>query len=115
MAIICNITTANDHDYYRLFLYTGSPSGNPISLVGNSMVMKLRHHASDIEAAKILSTDTGEIFIVEDGAFTVRMSQAFLLTMAPGEYVHSLIRTTADGQQLEVWSGKLTHAMGPSR
>lgn len=113
---ICNITTDSDHDYYRLFIYSTSPSGLRIDLTGQPMVMKLRHHVNDVTAALMLSTETGEIYIVDGptGQFTIRITQDTLLRLAPGEYVHSLIRTMGD-VKLEVWSGTLTHSVGPSR
>jgi hypothetical protein len=114
MAIV-NITVENDADFYRQFIYK-TTSGLPIDLTGCSMVMKLRRHAEDATAFLTLSTDTGEIVIVNPvgGQFTIEIVQDSLLDLSLGPYDQSLI-LTINGIKKKMWSGSLVVEAGPSR
>jgi len=75
MAVV-NITTYNDADFYRTFIWQ-TLAGVPIDLTGGTMEMMLRKRAEDQVAVMRLGSDTGEIAFIEptNGKFTVRISQ----------------------------------------
>ena len=112
---IVTITTTSDADLYRGFAYQDL-NANPIDLTGSKMHMGVRRLAEDVAEVLLLTSENGGINIYDppNGLFTVWITQDQLLRLAPGSYVHSLIRDT--GQLLlEMWSGTLTHSAGPSR
>jgi hypothetical protein len=113
---ICNITCANDADFYRSFVYKTKTTGSPIDLTGVDMVMKLRRHAEDATAFLTLSTDTGEITITNPvgGQFTILIIQDNLLQLSLGSYDQSLIMTI-NSIKKKIWSGVLVVEAGPSR
>lgn len=113
---ICNITTESDADFYRGFTYK-TAAGDGIDLAGVTMKMLVRAHAEDATLSLSLTSAAGDIVISNSptGSFTVRISQAKLLLLNPGEYVHSLIMTNLAGLKIKIWSGSLVHSMGPSR
>jgi hypothetical protein len=113
---ICNITTESDADFYRGFIYK-TALGVGIDLTGVTMKMLVRAHAEDATLALSLTSADGDIVIsnTPTGSFTVRITQAKLLLLNPGEYVHSLIMTQVDGLKVPIWRGTLVHSMGPSR
>ena len=118
MAIV-SISTASDADFYKGFVYQ-TVDGDPISLAGCTMHMGIRRKAEDIAEVLLLTTENGGLIITDaaNGKFTVWITQAQLEHLAPDDYVHSLIRTVATTDttlNLEMWSGTLTHAAGPSR
>jgi hypothetical protein len=115
MAIV-NITAENDADFYRSFAYQ-TASGLPIDLTGTSMLMKVRKHATDIQAVLELSTDTGELVYTDppsSGFFTVFIAQGELVRLPIGDYDQSLI-LLVNSLRKRVWSGVLTVTAGPSR
>jgi hypothetical protein len=114
MAIV-NITTYNDADFYRTFLWQ-TIDGVPIDLTGGVMEMMLRRHAQDQVAEMRLATDTGEIVFNDpvNGQFTVRISQYFLERLALGSFDQSNI-FTRNGYKVRVWSGSLTNNPGATR
>lgn len=114
MAIV-NITTKSDADFIRGFIYKSGGVG--VDLTGTTMKMLVRAHAEDATLALSLTSADGDIDISNDpvGSFSLRISQAKLLLLNPGEYVHSLIMTRLDGIKVELWHGALIHAIGPSR
>jgi hypothetical protein len=113
---ICNITTESDADFIRGFVYK-TALGVGIDLAGTSMQMLVRSHAEDATLAMSLTSAGGDITIVNSplGSFTLRISQAKLLLLNPGEYVHSLIWSRVDGLKIAIWRGTLIHSIGPSR
>jgi hypothetical protein len=113
---ICNITTASDADFYRGFSYQDI-NGNPIDLTGSTMHMGVRKDANDVAEVLLLTTDYGGGITITDppnGLFTVWITQAQLMDLPPDTYVHSLIRNIGP-LHLEMWSGTITHEVGPSR
>jgi hypothetical protein len=114
MAIV-NIKVANDADFFRAFQYT-TLDGTPIDLTGASMVMMLRRHASDQAALLKLSTDTGEINLIDpaNGKFTILIRQASLERLGAGEYEHSNV-VTQSGYKTNVWTGTFTNSPGAAR
>ena len=112
----CNIRTASDADFMRGFIYK-TALGAGIDLAGSSMEMLVRSHADDATLALSLTSTGGDITITNSplGSFTLRISQAKLLKLNPGEYVHSLIMTRLDGIKIALWRGTLVHSFGPSR
>jgi hypothetical protein len=115
MAVV-NITVENDSDFYRWFGYQ-TTDGAPIDLSGATMLMKARRHAQDITALLELSTDTGEIVILQpptNGMFTVMIAQQRSVQLGLGSYDQSLIMTQNGIKQL-IWSGTLVVNPGPSR
>lgn len=115
MALV-NITTESDADFTCGFIYK-TEAGDGIDLAGTSMKMYLRAHAEDATLAMSLTSADGDISIGNSplGSFTLRISQAKLLLLNPGEYVHSLIWTRVDGLKIAIWRGTLIHSYGPSR
>jgi hypothetical protein len=118
MAIV-NITTENDADFYRSFVYK-TADGTPIDLTGARLRMMLRKHAEDVTAWLHLSNDTEGGIVINDGPggiFTILITQAQLEQLPTDEYEHSLIMTAAlpGTQQTRIWSGTLINAAGPSR
>jgi hypothetical protein len=114
MAIV-NITTYNDADFGRTFIWK-TYAGVPIDLSGGAMEMMLRKHASDQAAVLRLATDTGEIVFDDPyaGKFTVRIAQAELERLGVGEFEHSNIFSKA-GAKTRVWSGAFTNNAGATR
>ena len=110
-----NITVENDADFYRSFAYQDI-AGKPIDITGASMVMKLRRHAEDVTAFLTLSTETGEITIVDptQGLFTILIEQESLIELSTGPYEQSLIMTF-NSVKKKIWNGLLTINPGPSR
>lgn len=114
MAIV-NITTQNDADFYRIFVWQ-TVALAPINLTGTTMEMMLRRHAADEAAVLRLATDTGEIVFTDaaGGQFTVRITQDALVRLGLGDFDHSNI-STKGGIKTRVWSGLLTNNPGATR
>lgn len=115
MAVV-NITVENDCDFYRWFSYQMT-DGTPVDLTGATMLMKARRHATDATALLELSTDTGQIAILNPptgGMFTVLITQETALQLPLGGYDQSLVMTQNGIRQL-IWTGSLTVNPGPSR
>jgi len=114
MAIV-NITTYNDADFYRTFIWQ-TASEIPIDLTGGTMEMMLRKHAEDQVAVIRLGTDTGEIVFDDPvvGRFSLRVLQLVLERLGVGEFEHSNI-FSKDGAKTRVWSGSFTNKAGPTR
>ncbi len=121
MAIV-NITTVSDADFVRAFSYKmlNGETLEPFDLTGAKMRMGVRKHLEDREEQLVLTTENGGIVIydADGGLFYITIRQSQLLDLAPGEYVHSLIRIMEFNDQdfrYRVWSGTLIHSIGPSR
>ena len=118
MAIV-NITTENDADFIRGFIYqTNAEPPVPVDLTGNTMRMGIRRRAEDATEEMLLTTNVGGGLVITDpvnGRFTLAIKQKQLLELPVGEYEHSLIRTTPAGDQLRIWSGSLINNAGASR
>ncbi|MBO4221939.1 hypothetical protein [Bradyrhizobium neotropicale] len=114
MAVV-NITTYNDADFYRTFVWQ-TAAGAAIDLTGGSMEMKLRRRAEDVTAELRLATDTGEIVFTNPvaGQFTVRITQDVLERLGLGDFDQSNIFTRS-GNKVRVWSGMLTNNAGATR
>ncbi|MBR1025600.1 hypothetical protein [Bradyrhizobium liaoningense] len=112
---VVNITVDNDADFYRVFKYQ-TISGQPIDMTGCSMWMMLRRHAKDEAAVMRLSTDTGEIVLVDavNGLFSVRIAQADLERLGVGDFDQSMIASIQNYKR-SIWSGLFTNNPGPSR
>ena len=110
-----NITTANDADFYRTFVWQ-TLAGVAIDLTGGTMEMMLRRHAKDDVAFLRLATDSGEIVFTDpvNGQFTVRITQLTLERLALGDYDQSNIFNRG-GNKVRVWSGTLTNNAGATR
>jgi hypothetical protein len=115
MPAVCNITVANDADFYRAFAYQNG-DGTPVDITGADLYMKVRRLATDSIAVLEISTDTGEIGITDsvNGLFSVMISQQVLVTLDLGNYQQSLI-IVLNSIKIEMWSGSLTINAGPSR
>ena len=114
MAVV-NITTENDADFYRTFIWQ-TVALAPIDLTGGTMEMMLRRRAEDETALLRLATDTGEIVFTDpiNGQFTVRIDQLTLARLGLGDFDQSNIFTRG-GYKVRVWSGTLTNDAGPTR
>ncbi len=124
---IVNITTRSDCDFVRAFVYqtqvpnaTGTYDLVPFNLTGAKMRMGIRKQAEDHEEQILLTTENDGIVIFDAGGgkFYVTIRQTELLELPAGTYVHSLIRIMTYRDQdfrYAVWSGTLTHTVGPSR
>jgi hypothetical protein len=112
---IVNITTQNDADFYRTFIWQ-TISGSPIDLTGGSMEMMLRRRAADSVAVMRLATDTKEIVFTDPakGTFTVRISQYNLERLGLGEFDQSNIFSRSTFK-IRIWTGLLTNNAGPTR
>jgi hypothetical protein len=112
-----NITVENDADFYQVFQYaTAAEPPVPISIVGGTLEMMLRRHAEDEAALLRLSTEMGEIALVDAaaGKFSIMIPAIELQRLALGEYVHSLILTLG-GLKTKIWSGTFVNNAGPTR
>jgi hypothetical protein len=114
MAIV-NITTYNDADFNRTFIWQ-TLAGAPIDLTGGSMEMMFRRRAEDNIAVMRLGTDTQEIMFTDaiNGQFTVRISQYSLERLGLGDFDQSNI-FSRNGFKVRVWSGLFTNNAGPTR
>jgi hypothetical protein len=112
-----NITVENDADFYAVFQYQTVVIGTPIDITGTTMVMKLRRHAKDEAALLQLTTEAGDIALVDpvSGKFTVRIAQSVLVQLATGDYDHSIVMTWPGGHKRSLWTGKFTNNPGASR
>ena len=110
-----NITTSNDADFYRTFIWQ-TVAGAPIDLTGGAMEMMLRRNATDNIALLRLGTDTGEIVFTDpiNGTFTVQIVQWELERLGLGDFDQSNIYTRG-GSKVRIWSGTLTNNAGPTR
>lgn len=110
-----NITQDNDSDFYRVFQYQMT-SGTPINITGAHFVMMLRRHAKDEAAQLRLSTDSGEIVIVDGaaGKFSVYIAQSTLERLGLGDFDHSNVMTQA-GLKTNIWTGIFTNNPGAAR
>lgn len=115
MAIV-NITTENDADFYRTFVWQ-TVAGAPINMTGMALEMMLRRHAEDVTAVLRLATDTGEIVLTDkvNGKFTVRITQDTLERLALGDFDQSNIATYSNGSKVRIWSGTFTNNAGATR
>lgn len=127
MAIV-NLITQNDCDFFRGFSYvtsvtdpvTNITTTTPFDLTGADLQMGVRTTASDAQEPLFLSISNGGIIVnnAPGGLFTLNITQAQLLALPVGVYVHSLIRvyTYPDRTfRYLVWTGSLTNNAGPSR
>ena len=114
MAIV-NITTENDADFYRTFVWQ-TVAGAPIDMTGGTLEMMLRRRAQDETALLRLGSDTGEIKLTDPvhGQFTVRIAQLTLQQLGLGDFDQSNIFTRG-GYKVRIWSGTLTNNAGPTR
>jgi hypothetical protein len=114
MAVV-NITTYNDADFYRTFIWQ-TIALSPIDLTGGAMEMMLRRHAEDATAVMRLATDTGEIVFTDapNGEFTVRVAQIELERLGLGDFDQSNI-FTRNGSKIRIWSGTFTNNAGATR
>ena len=114
MAIV-NITTQNDADFYRTFIWQ-TIAGAPIDLTGGSMEMMLRRRAEDETALLRLATDSGEIVFTNPvaGQFTLRITQHTLEQLGPGDFDQSNI-FNRNGYKVRVWTGTFINNAGPTR
>ncbi|TYL87454.1 hypothetical protein [Bradyrhizobium cytisi] len=114
MAIV-NITTENDADFYRTFIWQ-TIDGAPIDLSGGLLEMMLRRRAEDETALLRLGSDTGEIKLTDpvNGQFTVRIDQLTLARLGLGSFDQSNI-FNRNGYKVRVWSGTLINNAGPTR
>jgi hypothetical protein len=112
---VVNITVENDADFYRLFQYQ-TIGGVPIDITGAQMLMMLRRRAADEAAQMKLSTETGEITIVDpiNGLFSIMIKQNALERLGLGDYAHSNILIRGASKK-SIWTGTLTNNPGPSR
>jgi hypothetical protein len=114
MAIV-NITTYNDADFYRTFVWQ-TLAGVAIDLTGGTMEMMFRRRAADQVAVMRLATDTKEIVFTNpvSGQFTVMITQYNLERLGLGEFDQSAI-FNRNGYKVRVWSGTLTNNAGATR
>ena len=114
MAIV-NITTQNDADFYRTFLWQ-TIAGDPIDMTGGTLEMMLRRHAPDQAAVMRLATDTKEMTLTDplNGQFTLRITQGMLERLGLGDFDQSNI-FTRNGYKVRVWSGTFTNNAGATR
>ena len=114
MAIV-NITTYNDADFYRTFVWQ-TLAGVPIDLTGGTMEMMFRRRAEDKVALMRLATDTKEIVYTDalNGQFTVRITQDNLERLGLGDFDQSNI-FTRNGFKVRIWSGTFTNNAGATR
>jgi hypothetical protein len=119
MAIV-SITTNDDCDFNRTFLYETTGAA-PIDLTGQLLYMMLRDNAADITAVARFGSDTGEIVILTPataGKFQIFIPQATLLKIGAGNFDHSLIMSKTISGTLykqSIWTGSFVINPGPSR
>jgi hypothetical protein len=110
-----NISTENDADFRRVFIYQ-TVDGIPIDLTGATFHMMLRLHVEDATVSFELTSENGRIVFVNAaaGQFELIILQPDLERLAAGAYEQSLI-ASAGGAQWRIWRGTFTLALGPSR
>ena len=114
MAIV-NITTQNDADFYRTFVWQ-TVDGDPIDMTGMSLEMMLRRNAEDETAVLRLATDSGELVLTDPlaGTFTLRITQDLLVRLGLGAFDQSCIASSSSNK-VRIWSGTLTNNAGATR
>lgn len=117
MAADVDINTWSDADFIQSFVYQSNSVA--VNLAGSTLRMKARPRIAAAEVSISLdSASIGGIAITDaaNGKFTITISRASILSkLAPGSYVHDLIRVKPDTTQERIWSGTLTHSLGASR
>jgi hypothetical protein len=115
MAIV-NITVENDADFSRVFQYMTS-DGFPVNMVGVTLEMMLRRHATDALAVLRLSTENGDFKLLDplQGIFSLFISQDTLEHLELGDFEHSNIMTSDTGLKTRIWSGTFTNNAGATR
>jgi hypothetical protein len=115
MTATVNISTENDADFRRVFIYR-TVDGVPIDLTGATFHMMLRLHVEDATVSFELTTENGRIVLTDavNGQFELIILQIDLERLAAGAYQQSLI-AAAGGAQWRIWRGTFTLALGPSR
>lgn len=90
-----------------------------LDLTGASLNFMVRRSGDATEALIALTSVASAGIAISvtptDGKFTLAIPIARLAGIAAGSYVHSLIRTHADGIKEAVWHGTLQHQIGPTR
>jgi hypothetical protein len=117
MTATVNIETYSDADFVRRYVYQ-TIGGVPIDLGTDVLRMMVRAYAEDVTTHLDLSSITSGITITDaaQGAFSLVIPMSSLVTLQPGVYTHSLIRTDSSFQgRTEIWRGTLTHRIGPTR
>jgi hypothetical protein len=95
-------------------------------LTGSVLVYAIRRRAGDADALVMLRSDEADpdasrlvVTSAAGGAFTLTLcfhsSPVLRNGMAPGDYVHALVRIRPDGLREERWRGVITHEAGPAR
>lgn len=108
-----NIKIEDDADFQYLFIY--KVGGVPFDLTGSTLEMGVRKKAVDVTSVLDLKMGNGITFDdAVNGRFVITILKEKLETMPPGDYMHSLIRTTS-GLRKHMWSGTLTLTKGPTR
>lgn len=115
--MIVNLETYSDADFVQSFVYKTALLV-PINLGTDSLRFMVRTRAADATAHIECSTLNGLITVTNAalGEFTLKIPVDQLLNLAPGSYVHSLIKTAPiTFLRKDIWRGTLTHAAGPTR
>lgn len=118
MTAIVTLTTYSDADFIGAFVY--EQNSTAVDLTGSTLKMMVRPGTDPAVSDVDMSLDSatiGGITITDapNGKFQILLARASLQKMAPGQYVHSLIRIRPDGFYERVWGGTITHAIGPTR
>jgi len=112
------IMTFSDADFSRAFQWV--INGVPFDFTGCGLMMMIRKRPEDTEVFVSLSTDDGDIDFLPDvdgklTTFNIRILREQTIDMQAGDYYHSLILLRPDGLREDIFRGKLTHAIGPTR
>ena len=114
MAVTVDLATESDADYVQGFRYCDSNNVD-IDLTGSTLSLMVRANPTDTQVWVSVASPSDGIVLTGGGLFTLTLPIAALAKMPAGSYVHSLVRTRPDGIKELLWSGTLTHTIGPTR
>jgi hypothetical protein len=122
-----DLTTFTDADFARSFRQQFTSSGLFVDFTGCTMQLMVRTTPEDAEVFLVLNSSTSGIPVDESGidiavgsdglmsVINVIIAKEDLQNIPEGSYVHSLIVTTPDSIENDLWRGSLIHSVGPTR
>lgn len=112
MSVEVDITTYSDADFnLAQTLLTAMPTDTT-----SKLHMQSRQSATDANVYLNLTSDAGQLTIVDTTHVTISVPQSMLQFLPPGVYTYSLICTSNGGAvRTEVFRGVHTHNAGPTQ
>lgn len=116
--------TWSDVDFIKTFTHKVNGTDDPVDLTDSTLVFKARRIAAEKNLAIHLDNiDTGGlggivIIDAEAGKFRLTITRQKLASMAPGDYIMSLVRDPGPGSTgvwKSIWHGVIQHKFGAAQ